>query len=102
MEVARVLSAIFVLGLVALLIAWHYGRAASLLRRWADRNGYHIVSSEYRHLVRGPFFWTTTRGQAVYRVTVEDGAGTRRSGWVRCGGWLLGLFSDHVEARWDD
>jgi hypothetical protein len=22
--------------------------------------------------------------------------------WVRCGGWFLGLFSDKVEARWDD
>jgi hypothetical protein len=28
--------------------------------------------------------------------------GNLRDGWVSCGGWFLGLFSDHVEARWDD
>jgi hypothetical protein len=90
-------------GLVAALaIVWHFSRAASLLRQWAEENGYCVVHSEYRYFFRGPFFWTTSNGQAVYRVTVEDSEGSLRNGWVRCGGWLLGLFSDHVEARWDD
>jgi len=89
------------LGLVALVVAWHFRRGASLLSGWAERNGYQVVHSEYRYFFRGPFFWTTSNGQAVYRVTVADQAGNARSGWVRCGGWLLGLLSDHVEARWD-
>jgi hypothetical protein len=91
-----------VLLLVAAGFAWHFGRSRSLLQRWADDNGFRIVRSEYRHLLRGPFFWTTSKGQTVYRVTVEGKAGDVRSGWVRCGGWWFGLMSDQVEARWDE
>jgi hypothetical protein len=87
---------------VGLMLWWHYSRSDSLLRQWAERNGYGLVSQDHRYLVRGPFFWTTSRGQTVYRVTVEDEGGNRRSGWVRCGSWLLGLLSDQVEVRWDD
>ncbi len=87
---------------VGLMMWWHYSRSDSLLRQWASRNGYRLVSQEYRYLLRGPFFWTTSRGQTVYRVTVEDEGGNLRSGWVRCGGWFLGLLSENVEACWDD
>jgi hypothetical protein len=83
-------------------IAWHFGRSRSLLRGWAERNGFRLLHFEYRHLFRGPFFWTTSKGQTVYRVTVEDRAGHVRHGWVRCGGWWFGLMTDHVEARWDE
>ena len=97
-----------VLGIVAfvvfaiVMIAWHFSRSRSLLDQWAADNGFRIIESSYRNLVRGPFFWTTSKGQTVYRVTVEDGSGRRRSGWVRCGGWFLGLLSDRVQVRWDD
>lgn len=84
------------------LIAWHYSRSRSLLEQWAGENGYRIVSSEHRHLVRGPFFWTTSKGQTVYRVTIEDTGGRLRSGWVRCGSWLAGLLSDKVQVKWDE
>ena len=84
------------------MLAWHFSRSRSLLEPWAAENGYRIVESSYRNLVRGPFFWTTSKGQTVYRVTVEDESGRRRSGWVRCGGWFLGLLSDRVDVRWDD
>jgi hypothetical protein len=60
------------LGLVVLAIFWHYSRAAPLLRQWAEENGVLLVHSEYRYFFRGPFFWTTSKGQAVYRVTIED------------------------------
>src|SRR4051812_45417745 len=87
--------------LVIFVMWWHFDRSNSLLRQWAANNGYHIVRQEYRHLRKDPFFWTSTKGQTVYHVTVEDSTGSRRSGWVRCGGWWLGLLSDHVEVRWD-
>jgi len=91
-----------VLALIVGAIWWHFSRSASLLERWAEEHGYRILDREYRTLRRGPFFWTTSKGQTVYRVTVEDKAGYARTGWVRCGGWWLGLLSDHVEARWDE
>src|SRR4051812_41477629 len=102
MQPVEIMWVVVVLGLVVLSIVWHYSRASSLLRRWAEENGYRLVHSKYRLFFRGPFFWTTSKGQAVYRVTVEDTDGSLRYGWVRCGGWFLGMVSDHVEARWDD
>ncbi len=99
------MEGLFAIGAAAVLVSlsvwWHHGRSSSLLRQWAANNGYHIVRQDYRHFFKGPFFWTSTNGQAVYYVVVEDPAGTMRSGWVRCGGWWLGLLSDHVEVRWD-
>lgn len=97
-------NAFIILPLILLLViasfAWHYGRSNSLLERWAEENSFTILNSEYRYFFRGPYFWTTTKGQTVYYVTVLDKSGHTRSGWVRCGGWWLGLMSDHVEVRW--
>jgi hypothetical protein len=96
---------ILVIGFVAFAVAaiwWHYSRSSSLLEGWAAKNGYRLISQEYRSVFKGPFFWTSSEEQTVYYVTVEDRNGQRRSGWVRCGGWFWGLLSDNVEVRWDD
>jgi hypothetical protein len=99
MEGVFAIGAVVVLVLLALW--WHYGRSSSLLHQWAAENGYRIVRQQYRNFFKGPFFWTSARGQTVYYVVVEDAAGNTRSGWVRCGSWWLGLLSDNVEVRWD-
>jgi hypothetical protein len=88
---------VIVLGLV-----WHFERSNSLLHQWAAQNGYRIISQKYRNFFKGPYFWTSTRGQTVYYVVVEDPDGNTRSGWVRCGSWWFGLLSDNVEVHWDD
>ncbi len=89
-------------GLVLLSMLWHFSRSSSILQQWADRNGYRIIDQQYRTFFKGPFFWTSTKGQVVYYVKGEDAKGRRRSGWVRCGGWFLGLLSNHVDVRWED
>ena len=96
------LGILAVLAIVVLSLMWHFGRSQTILQQWADQNGYRIIDQRYRNFFKGPFFWTTSRGQTVYSVTVEDDHGRRRTGWVRCGGWFLGLLSDHVDVRWDD
>ena len=97
---------VFVMMLVAVLvvasIAWRVSRSKSLLHEWAAEHGFRLIDYEYRWFVRGPFFWTTSKSQTVYRVTVEDGRGSIRKGWVRCGSWLAGLWSRQVDVRWDD
>jgi hypothetical protein len=35
-------------------------------------------------------------------VTVKDHRGRVRRAWVRCGGWFLGMMSDHMDVEWDD
>jgi hypothetical protein len=82
-------------------IVWHFGRSRDVLQKWADDNGFQIIESRYAHW-KGPFMWTSSKGQSVYRVTVRDRNGYTRSGWVRCGSWWLGLWSDSAQVRWDD
>jgi hypothetical protein len=93
------IGAFFVFGLV--MTVWHYSRASDLVERWAQRNRYRILDRELRPLRRGPFWWRTTKGQEVYRVTVQDAGGNVRSGYVRCGSWAFGVLSDRVDVAWD-
>ena len=95
------LLVMFVVIAVPVTLIWHYTRAASILERWAARNGYRIVQKEIRHFRRGPYFFTTSSGQQVYRVIVEDRDGYIRQGYVRCGGFFLGMLSDRADAQWD-
>jgi len=81
---------------------FQYSRSRSLLEGWAAQNGYEILQREFRYLRRGPFFWTSSKGQTVYYVSVRDREGQVRFGFVRCGGWWLGLWSAKTEVRWDD
>ena len=82
------------------LIFWHSFRSRSMLRQWAAEHGFEILRSEYRNIARGPFSWSS-RGQAVYYVTVRDSKGAERSGWVNCGG-LFGRWLEKPEVRWED
>ncbi len=100
MENGFLIVIVMAVGIAA--IAWHLSRSRSLLEEWAAENGYQILHSEYRNLFRGPFFWTSSKGQTVYYVKVRDSEGTIRTGWVRCGSWWLGLMSDKTEVRWED
>ena len=83
-------------------LVWRFSRGVSIMEEWAGRHGYTILDRQRRYLRRGPFFWWTSRGQVVFRVAIRDRDGRLRQGWVRVGGFFLGLFSDQVEVRWDD
>lgn len=74
----------------------------AILDEWAASQGFEVVHSERRWLFLGPFSWFTPENQAVYHVTVRDANGIERSGFLRCGGFFLGLFSKKAEVRWDD
>src|SRR5215203_3704968 len=97
---ALLIVLVVVIGLASM--AWSFSRSRSLIQEWADENGYRVVEAKYRWIVRGPFFWTTSKSQTVYRLTVEDAHGNLRRGWVRCGSWLAGLWSHRVDVRWDE
>ena len=83
-------------------LAWSFSRSRKLLEQWAADNGFHILEREYRNFRKRPFFWTSSNSQAVYHVTVRDREGNVHSGWVRCGGWILGMLSNQTEVRWED
>jgi len=83
------------------MIWWHHARSRELLNQWARRNRLSLVNAQRRLLFRGPYTLWSGKGQAVFRVTVRDGTGRTRSGYVRVGGWFLGLLSDQIDAWWD-
>ena len=101
-DAINVLAVVGVLLIGIVSLTWHFSRSRGMLERWAAENGYQLLSDEYRWISRGPFFWTTGKGQTVYRVSVRDSAGRVRNGWVKCGGFFLGLLSDKVQVRWDE
>jgi len=70
--------------------------------KWADENGFEILEKSYRHFFRGPFFFRTTKDQAVYRATVRDKEGHVGTGWVACGSWWFGLCSKQTKVIWDE
>ena len=101
-SIAAILGiALFVI-LISLSLAWRFSRSQSLLAQWASENGYTILTSEYRNFFRGPFFMRSSDGQTIYYVTLRDRDGHIRTGWVRCGGWWAGLFSNTVDVQWED
>ena|SRR5436190_2641272 len=83
------LGIIFVAGLL-----WHGYRSDAVLREWGRANGFEILSQEE--------CWKLSRetlGKSVYRLTVRDSAGRRRSGTALRG---LSLLTDDINVRWDD
>jgi hypothetical protein len=92
---------VLVAALAVLATARHFSRSRTILERWADRDGYVIVSAERCWFWRGPFWLRSDREQVVYRVVVRDREGRTLSGYVRCGGWFLGVLSDDVAVEWD-
>ena len=95
--------AVLVIGIVAIVgvIVAMARRSESLLSRWAAEHGYRITRSRPALFYRGPFFWSS-KSQTVFHITAVDAEGLERSGWARCGSWLLGVAADTVEVRWDD
>ena len=80
---------------------WTFSRSRKILERWAAENGYQILSSEFRWLRRGPFFWTSSKGQTVYYVVVRTPEGPTKRGWVRCGSFWWGVMQDKAKVRWE-
>lgn len=100
----QILPTLGIIGFVVFAIAvyiWHFSRSSALLMQWAHDNGFEILHHDYRYFNRGPFFWTSSKWQTVYHVKVSDRDGHIRTGWVRCGSFLLGVMSDRVEVRWE-
>ena len=91
------------LSIIVLTVLWFYKRSATVLKGWAAQNGYELLEAKINWFNQGPFFWTSSKGQTVYYVKVLDRRnGQTRRGWVRCGSFWGGLFSDKAEVRWDE
>jgi hypothetical protein len=86
--------------LILLLTRWQLRRGREMLESWCGRAGYDLVSAHHRLLFRGPYFWAS-KGQMVYKISARDRGGRVHSGYARCGGYWLGVFTEKVDVRWD-
>ena len=78
---------------------WTRGRVENMLNRWASDEGYEVLESKNCWLLRGPFSWTTSDGQRVYRVVVRTPEGRIRQGWVRCGSFGWGILTHLLQLQ---
>ena len=95
------LAIVAVITVICLVYYWQYSRSRGLVWQWAEQNGYEVLACDCRYLRKGPFVWTSSKGQTVYFVTNRDRDKQVRSGWVRCGGFVLGPLSTRTEVRWE-
>ena len=103
MDTVFIILLIFVgVAFAAAMMTFHFSRARSILEQWAEENGYEILDREHRWLRMGPFWWRKGKGQEVYYVTIRTSEGQVRRGWVRCGGWFLGILSNSAVVEWDE
>lgn len=83
-------------------LSWTLRRSREMLDEWLSTSNLELVSAEFCWFWRGPFFWSSSNGQVVYRITAVDQRGEMFTGWARCGGYWRGLLVSKVEVRWDD
>jgi hypothetical protein len=77
--------------------------AKSIVEKWAAEQGNEVLAVESPFATGAFSFWTTSRGQVVYFVTIRDRLGNERKAWVRCGSHTgTVLFSNRIEVRWHD
>jgi len=95
-------SVLVLIGLISLglLSSKAWIRSHRSLQRWANENGYTLVSKKVNWTKipfrKGPYRWASDH-QIVFCVVVIDEQKMERSGWVSCGSWLKGAaFSDDV------
>jgi hypothetical protein len=103
MELDTIAPALIIGVLLVGLACYFYAfsrRSSLVLEKWVSENGYQLLSAQLRLFRKGPYWWSS-RSQSVYRVEILDAEGNMRSGWVRCGSWWMGVFSDQVEAKLD-
>jgi hypothetical protein len=94
-------SDMFFLILIIAYMAWYCHQSRSILKRWGEACGYKLLRVRRRFAFGGPFFWGTSKAQAIFHVRLYDPKLHRiRHAWVRCGGFWSGMSSDAVEVRW--
>ena len=95
----RINLLLFAVVVIAIVLALMFFRAHSILKTWAMKNSYEILSSDLRILSRGPYLGTLFGNQWVFRVTVRNSEGAVKTGFVKCGGFWWGIL---INIKWDE
>lgn len=93
---------VLILALVVVIIAWTARRSRTMVEKWAIEHDLELLDAQWRWFRKGPYFWKSSKNQHVYHFTVTDEDGVQRTGWIRCGGYWLGLLTSEVDVIWDE
>jgi hypothetical protein len=83
MEIFSVFLAILLTALcyqVAWVINSYFAR--KILFKWIAANHYSLLKAELRMFWRGPFFWTSSKYDKVFKFQVRQRNGKRINGWI--------------------
>ena len=101
-ELSGIFVVVAVIGLTGVFSVWRVSRAKQIVRQWAAGEKLELLSVEYRYISRGPFFWTTSKGQSIVFVKTRDELNGIRSAYVLCGGFWGGVLQNKTRAKWEN
>lgn len=81
----------------------HVMNAKALLQDWAQTNHFRIVHARLCMFTPWRIYFTTTKYQVVYKVSLYDESTHRiRAAWVRLGTRVWGVMvGDAVDVEWE-
>jgi hypothetical protein len=90
-----------VLGFGWWIYRWQYNRADAILNNWATQNNFRVLEKQKANFGTGPEAVRAGNKQVMYRITVEDQNGQKRSGVAKIGNETTGTLSDEISVDWD-
>ncbi|MCX5662948.1 MAG: hypothetical protein NTW19_24960 [Planctomycetota bacterium] len=98
-----VLVVLLVLAVAVASIYFSFVRPRQIFDNWVRENGLTIIEARRCIFSYGAFsFFTTGKGQTIYRFSARRADGQVVAGWARVGGFFLGAMSNRVEVRWEE
>jgi hypothetical protein len=76
-------------------------KAKRIIDEWAGREGSTVTSKRFL-FGGGKFFWSRSKTQRVYRVTVQTREGFQRTADIKCGSYWNGMLSEKLAVKWHD
>jgi hypothetical protein len=70
--------------------------------RWAEEQGLELLEYRGARFNEGPRAFRRTDSQYAFRVTVRDGSGRVRHGWLTWGGYFSIWPTGPGDVSWDD
>lgn len=86
---------------VLLLMSLQSRWSEKIIQGWAKSNGHRLIESRNVFPFGGPFFWTKSSVQTVFRVLVYEGDGVTRTAWLLCGTRWGRYSPDDITVHWE-
>ena len=83
------------------LVVWQRYRRYAILRQWEARQPYVWIEYKKRHYFKEPSLRDAFTRETFYQITAYNRKGRIRRGWLRCGSWWLGSFTNRIQVSWE-